>query len=147
MLSYPWEFLQVPFYQSMPSASHWSGVVICSTAALGDAIVMLVAFWLTALVARSGRWVVEPRAGHVALFVATGLLLTVVIEHVAVRSQWGWRYEPNMLVIPLLGTGLAPVLQWLILPPLTVWFVRRQVIGAQHVLAAERAHEADSHRK
>lgn len=137
LLNYPWEFLQVPFYRDMPSASHWSGVVECSLATIGDVIIMLVAFWLTALTARSGRWVVEPRARQIALFVAIGLIVTLVIEYLAVRSDWGWRYASSMPLVPLLGAGLAPVLQWIVLPPLALWFVRRQVIGAEHVGAAK----------
>ena len=137
LLNYPWEFLQVPFYRDMPSALHWSGVLVCSMATIGDVIIMLAAFWLTALAARSRRWVVEPRARHIALFVAIGLVITLFIEHMAVRSDWGWRYESNMPLVPLLGAGLAPVLQWIVLPPLALWFVRRQVVGAEHVDAAK----------
>jgi hypothetical protein len=29
--------------------------------------------------------------------------------------------------LPLLGTGLAPLLQWLLIPPLVAWLVRRQI--------------------
>jgi len=32
-----------------------------------------------------------------------------------------------MPVIPLLGVGLSPLLQWVVLPPIVVWFVRRQL--------------------
>ena len=33
-------------------------------------------------------------------------------------------------LIPILQIGLAPVLQWLILPPLVVWFVTRHLAGS-----------------
>lgn len=136
LLNYPWEFLQVPFYRDMPSASHWDGVVVCSLATIGDAVIMLAAFWLTALTARSGGWVAEPRARHIAIFVTIGLIITLVIEHIAIRSGWGWRYDSSMPLVPILGAGLAPFLQWIVLPPLALWFVRRQVIGAEYVEAA-----------
>jgi len=29
--------------------------------------------------------------------------------------------------VPLLGTGLLPTLQWLLLPPVVLWFMRRQL--------------------
>jgi hypothetical protein len=32
-----------------------------------------------------------------------------------------------MPVVPLLEVGLSPLLQWIVLPPLIVWFVRRQL--------------------
>lgn len=133
LLNYPWEFLQVPFYREMPGAVHWSGVVVCSRATVGDAIIMLAAFWLTAFVARSTRWALDPLGKHVAVFILCGLLITLVIEHLAVRSDLGWRYAPNMPLVPLLGAGLAPALQWIVLPPLALWFVRRQVKGAEFI--------------
>ena len=32
LLSFPWEFLQVPFYGGMPAAEHWQGVKSCTQA-------------------------------------------------------------------------------------------------------------------
>jgi hypothetical protein len=29
--------------------------------------------------------------------------------------------------LPVIGTGLLPLLQWLVIPPLVLWFVRRQI--------------------
>jgi len=43
LLSCPWEFLQVPFHQDMPQVTHWGGIVVCSLATIGDAVIMLAA--------------------------------------------------------------------------------------------------------
>lgn len=40
-----------------------------------------------------------------------------------------WDYAPTMPLLPGAKIGLGPVLQWLILPPLIVWFARNQVMG------------------
>jgi hypothetical protein len=32
-----------------------------------------------------------------------------------------------MPTLPILGTGLIPAFQWLLLPPVIVWLVRRQL--------------------
>jgi hypothetical protein len=32
-----------------------------------------------------------------------------------------------MPTLPVLGTGLLPLLQWIFLPPLIAWFVHRQL--------------------
>jgi hypothetical protein len=36
-------------------------------------------------------------------------------------------------VLPLLGTGLAPLLQWLLLPPLALGLSRNHLLGAAHI--------------
>jgi hypothetical protein len=32
-----------------------------------------------------------------------------------------------MPMVPSLGFGLTPLLSWIVVPPLTAWFVRRQI--------------------
>jgi hypothetical protein len=36
-----------------------------------------------------------------------------------------------MPMVPVLRVGLTPVLQWVIVPPLVVWFVKRQLAGTR----------------
>ena len=44
LLNYPWEFLQVPFFEGMAVASHWDAVKVCTRATFGDAVIMLFAY-------------------------------------------------------------------------------------------------------
>jgi hypothetical protein len=129
LLNYAWEFLQVPLFDRMPQAAHWEAVKACSSAAAGDAVIALIAFWVVALVAGSRDWVILPKLSSVLGFSACGLLITLVIERLAlarVRIN-GWSYSALMPVIPVLGVGLSSLLQWVLLPPLVVWLVRRQL--------------------
>jgi hypothetical protein len=98
----------------------------------GDIVIMLIAYWFVALIARSRRWIAAPTAAHLALFVAVGVTITIVIEQLALRGLWlgGWDYSPLMPVIPGIEVGLSPVAQWVVLPLLTAWFVRRQLAAA-----------------
>jgi len=70
-------------------------------------------------------------------FSAVGVAITAVIEWLATRGHWAqsWVYSSVMPVIPGLEIGLSPLLQWVILPPVAVWFVRRQ--SARPVAVAE----------
>jgi len=128
LLNLPWEFLQVPFFSGMPAAEHWQGVKACTRATLGDAIIMLIAYWGVAI--RCGRyWLARPGALRLALFVSIGLVITIVIEKLALAGLWmdGWAYSERMVLVPGLDVGLTPVLQWIVLPPLALWFCMRQV--------------------
>jgi hypothetical protein len=126
LLSLPWEMLQAPFYAGMTTAPHWPAVKFCTLAAIGDAFIMLIAFWSVALGAQSRRWMVAPTRSQVLVFLALGLAATLSIEHIATNAPWGWRYSPLMPVEPLLGIALEPVLMWVALPLLLLWFVKRQ---------------------
>jgi hypothetical protein len=127
LVNYPWEFLQAPWYRAMADMSHWEAVKFCSWAAVGDGVLAVIAFWAVAALFRSRTWIREPRPGTLASFVAAGLVLTVAVEWLATEVWGRWSYGPEMPTVPLLGTGLAPVLQWLVLPPLVVGIVYRQL--------------------
>jgi hypothetical protein len=132
LLNYPWEFLQVPLFDGLKSAGHWQAVKGCSRAALGDAVIMLVVYWFVAAIAGSRHWILAPSGLQLALFVATGVSITALIEWLALSGLWieSWRYSSLMPVVPGIRVGLAPLLQWIVLPPLVVWFVRRQLAAA-----------------
>ena len=127
LLSLPWEMLQAPFYVGMMTAPHWPAVKFCTLAAIGDAIIMLMAFCGVALGVQSRRWLLAPRRSQVAAFIAIGLGASILIEYFAIRAPWGWRYSALMPVEPLLGIALVPVLMWVIIPLLCLWFVKRQL--------------------
>ena len=79
---------------------------------------------------RSRRRVLRPTARQAAGFVAVGLAITLVVEWLATRVLHRWAYAgamPVVPVLPVLGVGVSPLLQWLVLPPLVLWFVRRQL--------------------
>ena len=131
LLNLPWEFLQVPLFAHLASAKHWEAVKGCTVAALGDAVIALVAYGFVAVIA-GRRWIIAPSRTQLALFVATGLIGAALIEWLALHGRWiaSWNYSPLMPTVPGIGIGIAPLLQWLVLPLLVVWFVRRQLAVA-----------------
>lgn len=130
LLNFPWEFLQVPFFDGLAEAAHWSAILTCTRATLGDGLIILIAYWATAAIWRDRLWFTRPRARQLAFYVAAGAVITLILEHLATRSthpDWGWRYSDLMPIVPVLGIGLTPLAQWLLIPPLVAWFSRRQL--------------------
>lgn len=132
LLNYPWEFLQVPLFENMPEARHWDAILTCTRATLGDAVITLIAFWCVSLAARSRSWIMLPNTSRIMMFASTGVLITIVIERLALAGVWlgGWQYSSLMPIVPGVEVGLSPVLQWIVLPPIVVWFSRRQMRGS-----------------
>lgn len=133
LLNFVWEFWQIPFYQDLSTASHWQATQVCSLAAVGDAAIMLLSFWVVSAVARRRSWVLGPSAMQVVIFTMTGTVVTVIVEWVATEQLRMWAYAEQIPTLPLLGTGLLPLLQWLILSPLVLWFVQRQLASSAGV--------------
>lgn len=129
LLNFVWEMWQVPFFRDIGSGPHWKGVQVCSQAAFGDVGIALFAFWIVALFSGSRLWLLSPSLARVAGFLGMGLLVTVAFEALAIGPLDRWRYGDAMPTLPWLGTGVLPILQWLLLPPLVLWLARGQLIG------------------
>jgi hypothetical protein len=127
LLNFVWEFAQVPLYAGMATAEHWPAIVVCGSATVGDVVIALVGFWSVAVVTGSRDWIGRPGWRQLAGFVVTGVLVTSVIEVLATRVIHRWAYAPAMPVVPVIDVGIVPLLQWIVVPPLIVWFVRRQL--------------------
>ena len=129
LLHFVWEMLQAPLWVGMANLAHAEGVRVCAIAALGDVVIALVAYWSATLYARSRLWLLDPPRATWAVYIVVGLVLTVAYEYAATGAFARWEYAASQPRLPVLGTGLAPVLQWLLLPPLTVWLTRIHVLG------------------
>ncbi len=128
LLNFIWEIWQVPLFQGMDNLTHFEATIHCTLAALGDVVILLVAFWIIALTARSRSWIIHPKTIQVAGFIAIGIVITVVVEAIAIHVLNRWQYATAMPTLPILGTGITPILQWLIIPPIIVSLMLRRGI-------------------
>jgi hypothetical protein len=133
LLHFVWEFIQVPAFEGMPRTGHWEGILLCLRATVGDVGLGLLAFWAASLAAHSRSWVLEPRRWPMTVFIAVGLGLTIVLEYYSTEIAGRWSYSEIMPLIPGLGTGVTPLLQWTLIPPVVVWLARRHLVGVQEL--------------
>lgn len=127
LLNFPWEFLQAPFFKGMATAPHWAATKHCTVAALGDAGLTLIVYWIISACMRSRQWIRTLEGRATAGFVLCMLALNVGSEHLAMNVFGRWAYARTMPIVPLIRVGLLPLLQWALLPPVALWFVRRQL--------------------
>lgn len=73
------------------------------------------------------QWVHQPSCKQISIFTLVGVAITIVFEALATGQLGLWAYAEFMPTIPFLGTGLVPLAMWLLVPPLTIWFVKRQL--------------------
>jgi len=121
-----WEIAQLPLYtlwnEGPPSFIAYA-VVHCT---LGDVVIGTLAL-LVALIATQARAVETWRWRSVALFlVIPAVGYTALSEWINTTVRGSWAYSALMPVVNLGGfeLGLAPLLQWLILPPAALWLTR-----------------------
>jgi hypothetical protein len=120
-LNFLWEMLQMRFYSSMKGLPFRSATWLCTRAAAADVGLLAVCYVIAALVARHAAWPLHPTSKAIATFFALCLLATVAIERWAIASgRWG--YSDDMPMI--LGEGVLPLLQWILIPALSLLLFR-----------------------
>ena len=130
LLHFVWEFLQVPTYAGMAEIAHLQGIKVCKSATIGDVGFALTAFWTASLVARTRHWIGDQVALPVLVFLGTGIALTVGFEFYYTQVTQRWTYSDLMPLVPPFGTGLSPLLQWIVIPPLVLWLSRRYLASS-----------------
>ena len=117
-----WEFIQLPLYTlwRAGSAAEIAYAVMHCTA--GDIVIAATAVVLALAAVGSGDW---PRRGFASVWVVCVLLgvgYTVYSEHINTAVRGVWAYSALMPVVPWIGTGVAPLLQWLVIPTAALWY-------------------------
>ncbi len=120
-----WEIWQMPFFERGDMTA-WQKAFGCTVASIGDAGIMVLAYLAASLTVGSRNWIAALPVRGVLAYLATGLVITIAIEHAAQRAPigMGWRYSDLMPVI--LGTGLVPVAMWIVVPLMTLGLARWQ---------------------
>ena len=118
----------MPLYVGFDTLDYMSVTRTCTQASLGDGVISVLAYWSGAFVARSRGWIYSLAVYPTVTYIVSGVIITIFMEWLATDVWDRWQYSSNMPELPFLGTGMMPILQWLILPPLILWVVRRQTV-------------------
>jgi hypothetical protein len=136
LLHWIWEMAQMPAYKDLAGRPLLETALGCTPATLGDVVISFWMYAIGALAAHSLSWGLQPRWNVYLAVALLGAMHAIWIEQAAMASG-RWSYAAAMPIIPRLGVGLWPVLQLLVLPPLT--------IGMSSHLALRKRNRAPQH--
>lgn len=121
-----WETGQLPFYTIWREGSTKDIVIAILHCTAGDVVIASNALVLAIVFVGDRRW---PELGFRRVLLSAvcfGVLYTVYSEWFNVIYRKTWAYSDSMITVPWIGTGLAPLAQWLVLPPLCLLLARRR---------------------
>jgi hypothetical protein len=125
LLNAVWEVLQLPLY------TIWSGGDVPSIAfavlhcTVGDALIAGFCLVLSLLLAGTEEWPFSRFKAVVLLTITMGFGYTVYSEWRNTTLTHNWAYTSAMPT--LLGIGLAPMAQWLVIPGAVFWWLHRRL--------------------
>ena len=118
-----WETAQVPLYTIWHDGTAGQIAFAVIHCAAGDMLITAAMLALAIGLASLARWrLFGPRMALTAII--CGLAYTVYSEWFNVVVRRSWAYTETMPVLPPLGTGLSPLLQWIIVPIISWRFAR-----------------------
>jgi len=112
-----WEAGQLPLYTLWSTGAPreiFTAYIHCTG---GDVLIMFSTLSIAAALTRVRRRPLFERR-MIFITIALGTAYTILSEWLNVKVWRSWAYAPAMPVLPGVGTGLAPLLQWLIVPSL-----------------------------
>ena len=119
-----WEVAQFPLY-TVWHEGEWSyilyGLAHCT---FGDLLILLVIYWVVALLNRNRYWYRSSILVNGFLFTLLGLCYTIYSEFVNVSIKGNWGYTELMPIIPVIEIGGMPFMQWVLVPPVLLWLMR-----------------------
>jgi hypothetical protein len=124
-----WELAQLPLYtiwyeggagRILFAAVHCTG---------GDVVIAGASLLASLLVLGDQRWPYGNYHTVATAAVLGGLGYTVYSEWLNTEIRGSWAYTESMPQLPVVGTGLSPLAQWLVVPPFAFWWARRPVLA------------------
>ena len=131
-----WEMGQVPLYTIWAEETLGKiafAVIHCTG---GDMLIASSALLGALVVAGDGRWPNARFRTVAAIAVFGGLAYTILSEWLNTEIRGNWAYAEWMPTLPFIGSGLAPFLQWLVVPPAAFWWAK---LGTRPVKPIGRA--------
>ncbi len=119
-----WEVLQLPLYtiwQTGTPGELTYAIIHCTA---GDVVLVGATLFVALLLAGDDGWPWRSYVRVAVMATALGVACTIFSEWLNVEMLRSWAYTQAMPLLPPFGTGLSPLLQWVIIPPAVLTFVK-----------------------
>jgi hypothetical protein len=120
-----WEVAQLPLYTIWRTAAPKELMFAVLHCTAGDVLIASSSLLAALLLTGSREWPQESRWRVMALTIGFAVAFTIFSEWFNVEFRRSWAYAPAMPLVPPLGTGLAPLLQWLAVPAMALAWAKR----------------------
>lgn len=116
LLNLVWEVLQLPLYSLWHETGPATIIFSVLHCTLGDVVIASLALFGSVLILGNSSWPSEryTRVGVAAVLI--GVAYTGFSEWLNVFVRKSWAYSGAMPLIPVVGIGISPLLQWVMIP-------------------------------
>jgi hypothetical protein len=124
-----WETAHLPLYTIWRAGAPGEALFAAVHCTGGDLLIALSCLALALVVAGERAWPLRAHRRVAGMTIGFGVAYTVFSEWLNVAVRGAWAYSDLMPVVPVVGTGLSPLLQWVAVPSLALRLARRAASG------------------
>ena len=124
-----WEVAHLPLYTLWQSGSRWELTFAVLHCTAGDVLIAAMSLIAALVLVGTARW---PHARFWRVACCTmlaGFGYTLWSEYLNTVIRQTWTYTDAMAVLPWLGVGVTPLLQWVVVPAVALWLAGRTAIA------------------
>ena len=122
-----WELAHLPLYTIWTTGSAGENVFAALHCTVGDAMIATIALATALVVCKARAWPSNKFLAVALLAILFGIAYTVYSEWRNTTVTMGWAYASAMP--RLFGIGLSPVAQWMVVPAVVFWWIRRSMVS------------------
>ncbi len=124
-----WEIVQLPLY-TISLEGTTPEIVFAVLHCTGGDLLITTSTLVAALLVFGRHWPADWIAYRNVMItvIMLGVGYTTFSEWLNANVRGTWAYSPWMPRLPPLGTGLSPLLQWIVVPAAVFLFMRRRVV-------------------
>ena len=126
-----WETAQLPLYTIWSEGTVGEIAFAIAHCTAGDILIAGASLFGALLLVGSGRWPLERYGAVACLAFAGGLSFTIFSEWLNTGIRGNWAYTEVMPTLPLIGAGVSPFAQWIVIPLAAFWWARRPLGSAK----------------
>ena len=122
-----WETLQLPLYTLWHEGTRQAQLFAILHCTTGDVMIGTASLLTSVMLFGRHGWPSSKHGRVLGTVMFVGAAYAVFSEWINTEVTRSWQYTEAMVRVPPLGTGLAPLLQWIVVPPLAYWLARAGV--------------------
>ena len=122
-LNWVWEMVQMPAFAEMAGRSWQETTLTCTVATVGDVVITFAVYGIGSLAAGNVHWGMTGSWNVYATTTILGAVAAAAFEWFSLATG-RWSYTERMPIVPVLGVGLWPFLQLMLLIPVSLWITR-----------------------
>lgn len=132
VLHFVWEVAHMPLYTLWQTGTRHEIVFAALHCTVGDFLIALTTLTAAVLISGNKQWPEERFVGVFVVTLFTGILYTAFSEWLNSEIRASWEYNEAMPVVPFVGMGLSPLMQWIVVPTVALFFSRGHIRLRRH---------------